>query len=231
MRRVSPTRVVPTVLALLPIVVAAALLATLPLTPATAGGPTSVLLSVPGEGRTASLYYTDPEYDALAQAVGAMSERGVDEVEGSHQVGTPVTLTWLIHDVTPWRVDQVYVDGGEVWISTQESPGGGSLAEQPPVWHRGTPALARLLDRVLPDEGSATGAAITPPPLQHTPAGRGPAGAATGPAEADTSPWTLAAWAGGGLVAGAALTLLTLRRRTAPVSADRPAATDQLVWP
>jgi len=229
MRRVRPTRVVPIVLALLPTVLAAALLALLPLSPATAGGPTSVLLSVPGEGRTASLYYTDPEYDALARAVGAMSERGVDEVDGSHQVGTPVTLTWLIHDVTPWRVDQVYVDDGAVWISTQESPGGGPLAEQPAVWHRGTPALARLLDRVLPDQGSATGTAITPPPLQHTPAAPAPAAAV-----AETSPWTLATWAGAGLVAGAALTLTTLRwqgRRPAPIGGDRPAATDQLVWP
>ena len=216
MRRVRPTRVVPIVLALLPTVVAAALLAMLPLTPATAGGPTSVLLSVPGEGRTASLYYTDPEYDALARAVGAMSPRGVDEVEGSHQVGTPVTLTWLIHDVTPWRVDQVYVGDGEVWISTQESSGGGPLAEQPPVWHRGTPALARLLDRVLPDEGSATGAATTPPPLQqHAPA---PAAAAEA---ADTSPWTLAAWTCGGLVVGAALTLLTLRAQGRQTAAPR----------
>jgi hypothetical protein len=229
MHRFRPIRVVPIVLALLPTVVAAALLATLPLSPAAAGGPTSVLLSVPGEGRTASLYYTDPEYDALARAVGAMSERGVDEVDGSHQVGTPVTLTWLIHDVTPWRVDQVYVDGGEVWISTQESPGGGPLAEEPAVWHQGTPALARLLDRVLPAQGSASRTAITPPPLQPTPAA--PPSAAT---VADTSPWTLAAWAAGGLVAGAVLTLSALRRqrrRPSTVAEDRPQATDQLVWP
>ena len=35
-----------------------------------AGGPTSALLSIPGAGSTASLYYTDPEYDALADLVG-----------------------------------------------------------------------------------------------------------------------------------------------------------------
>lgn len=229
MRRVRPTRVVPIVLSLLPAVAAALLLATLPLAPATAGGPTSVLLSVPGEGRTASLYYTDPEYDALARAVGAMSERRVDEVAGSHQVGTPVTLTWLIHDVTPWRVDQVYADEGEVWIATQESLGGGTLAEQAPVWHRGTPALARLLDRVLPERGSATGTSTTPPPLQQAPTAPAPAASAEA-----TSPWTLAAWAGGGLVAGAVLTLLTQRwqhRRPSTVVEDRPTATDQLVWP
>ena len=41
--------------------------------PASAGGPTSAILSVPGEGKTASLYYTDPEYDQLASLVGTTS--------------------------------------------------------------------------------------------------------------------------------------------------------------
>ena len=44
--------------------------------PASAGGPTSALLSVPGEGKTASLYYTDPEYDALANLVGIGTRAG-----------------------------------------------------------------------------------------------------------------------------------------------------------
>ena len=222
-----PTHAVRIALSLLPALVAAVLVAALPLAPATAGGPTSVLLSVPGEGRTAALYYTDPEYDALARAVGAMTERGVEEVAGGHQTGTPVTLTWLIHDVTPWRVDQVYVDDGEVWISTQESLDGGPLAEQSPVWHRGGPALVRLLDRVLPEDGSATGAATTPLPVP-------PGAAAPATPVAGTSPWSQAAWAAGGLVAGAVLTLLALSRqrgRPSTVVDDRPTATDQLVWP
>ena len=44
--------------------------------PAQAGGPTSALLSVPGSGKTASLYYTDAEYDALADLVGVTSAPG-----------------------------------------------------------------------------------------------------------------------------------------------------------
>ncbi len=52
-------------------VVALIVLTLLTAGPAAAGGPTSALLAVPGEGKTASLYYTDPEYDALAQMVGA----------------------------------------------------------------------------------------------------------------------------------------------------------------
>jgi len=49
--------------------------------PAAAGGPTSALLSVPGQGKTASLYYTDPEYDALADLVGVTSATGAGEVD------------------------------------------------------------------------------------------------------------------------------------------------------
>ena len=78
--------------------------------PAVAGGPTSALLSVPGEGTTASLYYTDPEYDALAHLVGADTATGVGEVDRSgrdHANGPGVTVTWLIHDVSPWRVDHI----------------------------------------------------------------------------------------------------------------------------
>ena len=94
--------------------------------PAAAGGPTSALLAVPGEGATASLYYTDPEYDALARLVGAMDSGGVgdpgtvDDSGRSHENGPGVTVTWLVHDVTPWRVDRIYVGGdGAPWIATQ----------------------------------------------------------------------------------------------------------------
>ena len=49
--------------------------------PAQAGGPTSALLSVPGQGKTASLYYTDAEYDALAGLVGMTSDSGTGTVD------------------------------------------------------------------------------------------------------------------------------------------------------
>ena len=47
--------------------------------PAAAGGPTSALLSIPGAGSTASLYYTDPEYDELANLVGISQSSGTFE--------------------------------------------------------------------------------------------------------------------------------------------------------
>ncbi|HEY9378950.1 MAG TPA: hypothetical protein VIQ02_17885, partial [Jiangellaceae bacterium] len=93
--------------------------------PASAGGPTSALLSVPGEGKTASLYYTDPEYVALADLVGIDSETETGKVDRSglgHDNGPGVTVTWLIHDVMPWRVDHIYLQGeGAPWITTQAS--------------------------------------------------------------------------------------------------------------
>ena len=101
--------------------------------PAYAGGPTSVLLSVPGEGRTASLYYTDDAYEELADLVGAYDGTGTVDGSGrSHETGTGVTLTWLIHDVTPWRVDRVYLQGdGAPWIASQVMEGDAERLGQP----------------------------------------------------------------------------------------------------
>ena len=107
--------------------------------PAAAGGPTSALLSVPGEGRTASLYYTDPEYDALADLVGIESDTGLGTVDRSgrdHASGPGITVTWMIHDVMPWRIDRIYPNGeGAPWIATQigvgNAPIGGAIGDTP----------------------------------------------------------------------------------------------------
>jgi hypothetical protein len=117
--------------------------------PAVAGGPTSVLLSVPGEGKTASLYFTDPEYDALAALVGVSAGVGaVDKSGATHERGPGVTLTWLIHDVTPWRVDHVYLEGeGAPWIATPVAGDNDSIWDSPVVWHQ-------------PEDGAALGALL-----------------------------------------------------------------------
>jgi hypothetical protein len=64
--------------------------------------------------------------------------------------GPPVILTWLIHDVMVWRVDQVYVHDGTTYVLTQENVGGGPLSEGTSVLHEAGPGLVRLLDQVLP---------------------------------------------------------------------------------
>ena len=155
--------------------------------PASAGGPTSVLLVVPGSGRTASLYTGATDYEALAALVGAFDSPGVagtsDPSGTSHDVGTGVTLTWLIHDVQVWRVDRVYLDAkGGPWISTQSDISvSGTIWDIPPVWHTAARGkeLEALLDRlgVSPDPrgdgnaavsgdstvGGGTGTVIVPP--------------------------------------------------------------------
>ena len=155
--------------------------------PASAGGPTSVLLVVPGSGRTASLYTGAADYEALAALVGAFDSPGVagasDPSGTSHDLGTGVTLTWLIHDVQVWRVDRVYLDAkGGPWISTQSDISvSGTIWDIPPVWHTAARGkeLEALLDRlgVRPDPrgdgnaavsggstvGGGTGTVIVPP--------------------------------------------------------------------
>jgi hypothetical protein len=189
--------------------------------PASAGGPTSALLSVPGEGKTASLYYTDPEYDALANLVGVNGGAGSGEVDRSgagHETGPGVTVTWLIHDVTPWRVDHIYLEGkGAPWIATQVSNAEGTIWESPVVWHQpASPAeLTALLDKLGVGEasrkaGDFSGVAGAPLPAaaEPTPAPSDPAGAAAFPF---AGIW----WGLGGLAAGVLLTRLWMRRSRA----------------
>lgn len=208
---------------------AVAILLTLSLTsygPAAAGGPTSALLSVPGQGTTASLYYTDPEYDALARLVGAATDAGTGEVDRSgrdHADGPGVTVTWLIHDVSPWRVDHIYPQGkGAPWIATQVIGETGTIGDSPAVWHRPRSGaeLVALLDKLgvgdaarETDDFSGVAGAPVPPPVEP------PADEA---APAEPSEVAGIWWALGGLVAGVLATLLGARLRGARLRGARP---------
>ncbi len=234
-----------------------ALLALAPLAlvaPAQAGGPTSVMISVPGTGRTASLYYTDGEYEELAELVGVLATGTPTETDvptsGDAQV---VTLTWLIHDVTPWRVDQVQVDHtGDVWISTHladlTADQGGDIRESPVTWHR--PDRPRRLLGLLHELGvglDGTAGATTTSTDGGTEAGSGaeaPATATTStvttedvaPAGQDESSVSLPSLGGGllvGLAGGALLMALRLRRRPGAEPAPEPdvsGPSDRLAW-
>ncbi len=226
--------------------------------PAQAGGPTSVLLVVPGSGQTASLYTGDPDYETLARTVGAFSSTGtagqVDSSAADHTSGAGVTLTWLIHDVTVWRVDRVYLDAkGGPWISTQtDVSGNGSVWDVPPVWHTAVDAklLAALLHRLGVDgvttaaeaDPAATASSPTEPVVAAVP--DVPADDTTGSSEraADTtgSGARVLGWGLGGLALGVALTLAAMRlgwrSRAVPdgpsedwdLSAERPS--DGVEW-
>lgn len=140
--------------------------------PAAAGGPTSVLVVSPQLGRTASLYHSDEEYTALRRLVGeevhGRRERPgeIDEHDGGQ-----VRVTWMIHDVTPWRTDRVYPasDSRTVWIETEVTmPIDASSPAPEGVWHRAEQpaALRSLLERlkVLQGPGIAGGPAQAAPP-------------------------------------------------------------------
>ena len=73
--------------------------------------------------RAAGLYYTETRYEELAQAVGG----GVDQPSSSLSQPASVDLddemvvrlTWMIHDVSVWRIDGIYITQSDgIWIST-----------------------------------------------------------------------------------------------------------------
>ncbi|CCK27951.1 hypothetical protein BN159_3572 [Streptomyces davaonensis JCM 4913] len=74
-----------------------------------------MFLVSPETGETAGLYYADREYaqlESLLQA-GTLGAPPRDVMADRR-----VTVTWLVHDISPWRIDSVFpVAGGkDVWV-------------------------------------------------------------------------------------------------------------------
>lgn len=193
--------------------------------PASAGGPTSVLVTSPGSEETASLYYSDEQYGRLEKMLGPVGkgtrERPPEAVSASTRL---INVTWMVHDVTPWRVDRVFPAevGEDVWIHTAshgtESPNG--------LWHRAeNPSDVHKFLFELGLMGKTTGTApvsgVYPAPWETEQAGPGAdqgadPGADQGAAAAASETRAAAAtddgadwwWAIPGVVAGAALALV-----------------------
>ncbi|WP_330174013.1 hypothetical protein OG875_10795 [Streptomyces sp. NBC_01498] len=128
---------------------------------ASAGGPTSVLIASPERAETASLYYSDAEYEALSQQLGAQEPTSAET--GREEPGRPpegpakrpssldpaedarqINVTWMAHDTWPWRWDRVYPgsDTSTVWIHTSIN----ATEPETGVWHRAKqPAALRAL--------------------------------------------------------------------------------------
>lgn len=135
--------------------------------PASAGGPTSVLIASPSKGRAAALYATQSDYQDLENYLGGNPrERDKDAPESLH--GGPGTsafnVTWLLHDVRVWRVDRVFFDiPGGPWVETHMSVVDGSPdLGQPGVVHRASSPkqLSALLDRLLADQATTLPAVV-----------------------------------------------------------------------
>ncbi|MFD2685646.1 hypothetical protein ACFS5L_12485 [Streptomyces phyllanthi] len=191
--------------------------------PSAAGGPTSVLLVSPTSQETSSLYATDERYTLLQDHLGPMDgtlDRGDEEPpKVDETIGHQVNVTWLIHDVTPWRVDQVYPlmpKARGVWIHTARGGSDGTAG----TWHkaahpeklRGLLMELGVMGEVLKGQdtgsGTDTGTGTDAQPGRSadddsaavsTAGDRPPAEAATG---LGTNWW----WVIPGLVAGVALT-------------------------
>ncbi|KUL39694.1 hypothetical protein ADL12_14630 [Streptomyces regalis] len=204
--------------------------------PASAGGPTSVLLVSPESVETASLYYSDEEYAELEQLLGTPGTGTRDKPpEAGLTAARQVNVTWMLHDVTPWRLDRVFpiYDGRDVWIHTAANLDRTSNG----TWHRADhPAQLRALLKKLGLMGktSAGGsAAIFPPAWEVYGTGEGAKASAdaadkateASPAQAsgprsgsgDGTDWW---WALPGAAAGAVLALL-LRPFTARLPLGR----------
>jgi hypothetical protein len=143
---------------LVPLTLAALVFVLLGMQPAAAGGPTSVLLVSPSAGRTSSLYYSDPDYQKLIDLVMATDAAAVKDSDRL-TTGEYITVTWLIHDISIWRIDRIYTQAtGGALIATQlltgqPQPGptgaapGGPALELPTTWHRA--ADSKLLVTLL----------------------------------------------------------------------------------
>jgi len=135
---------------------------------AEAGGPTSVLVTNPGTGQAAALYYTDSRYaelDSLLHNTGAEADPPADPSKGRS-----FNVAWLAHDVSVWRFDQVYLDlPGGPWVATSNLFAEGPAQERV-SWHRvanGKP-LVMLLDQLV--AGKPAAPAFEPSAPAETPA-------------------------------------------------------------
>ncbi|MGI3227982.1 hypothetical protein ACRJ4B_33470 [Streptomyces sp. GTA36] len=187
---------------------------------AAAGGPTSVLVVSPESGQSAALYNSKEEYGELQRLLGAPDSGTRKEPPGlGVGSGRQINVTWMLHDVSPWRVDRVYPETPrtkDVWIHTAanvpESMNG--------YWHRaGQPAAVRALLKKLgvlgessPGEGAG---AIYPAPWETTEGAAAAPAPESGPTEQSGTATAAATpddgtdwwWAIPGLATGAVLAL------------------------
>lgn len=175
-----------------------------------------MLMASPESGETASLYYSDEEYEELKRLLGPPGAgTRTRPPEAELLAARQINVTWMLHDVSPWRLDQVFpsADSGEVWIHTVEDVPESVNS----FWHRTDhPAQLRALlkDLGLMGKASGEGHAIFPAPGQEATADaraavpeavETPASASPSATADDGTGWW---WALPGLAAGAVLALV-----------------------
>jgi hypothetical protein len=193
---------------------------------ASAGGPTSVLISSSSTERATAIYHSHPSYNVLDAAL----HNGKSVPAPAREQWNFITATWLIHDISIWRIDRIHLDApGGPLVGTQDVGSGEPLPPGLTPGQTSGPTISwrQVNDgttlRALLDELGIIGS--TPPARTAAPVPAGASSlqppAAEQPPAADTGWW----WGAAGLVAGVAATLLVTRgrRRTAPADPDEPA--------
>lgn len=113
--------------------------------PASAGGPTSVLVVNYSGNRAAGALTGGAAYAALAEALDVYNQPTGASSPPASFMEASVRLTWMIHDVTPWRIDALVVDGDDVWVETvMDTDAGKSLFETRAIRHRAADAALLL---------------------------------------------------------------------------------------
>jgi hypothetical protein len=219
------------IIALLVTVLAAGAWSASTAAPAHAGGPTSVLMTNPATRRAHALYYSDQAYQRLASGVGAFGpESGSAQRPQSvvDDFGSEIRLTWLIHDMSIWRIDRVRItpqDG--TWVETLVQVADGDIFSRPANWHRA--ADLKLLMGSLKAAGLLAGPArVTADPTSTVPPATAPTVAQAVPTVAQTAPAPvvvpgrsavpvpamIAGMGVAGLIVGAVAALALVRPRT-----------------
>ncbi|MEV7995195.1 hypothetical protein AB0O67_25810 [Streptomyces sp. NPDC086077] len=191
--------------------------------PASAGGPTSVLVASPESAQVEGLYYSEEQYGELQRLLEEhRTGSAVKPPEADLAGGRLINVTWLLHDVTPWRHDQLYASSQarDIWIHTATNVPESMKGH----WHRAknpTRLLALLKELGVMGPASNHGYAGVAPDdeLAEVPEAGAAAGTSAGSADdaAVDSPATAAEldsdrttgwwWAIPGLAAGAVLAL------------------------
>lgn len=202
--------------------------------PAAAGGPTSVLIASPESAQVEGLYYSEKQYGELQRLLEEPgSSSAIKPPEADLASGRLINVTWLLHDVTPWRHDQLYASARaqDVWIHTATNVPESMKGH----WHRAKkPAQLLALLKDVGVMGPVADHHGYPGPAPEEELAQGPAAAATGAGPADkaaaesrttaalreTDPTTGWWWAIPGVAAGAALALF-LRPLATRISSAR----------
>jgi hypothetical protein len=165
------------------------------------------MITDPASGRATALYYTDSRYAEL-EALLAAGKTVEGEPPGRR--GSTVNLTWMLHDVDPWRIQQLYPDaeGGPILVTYGTEIMG---SEAQVTWSRivDSDGLAPLLDRILRPRAAPAAAEVESPAPE-------PLVVERTVTETETAWYSLTGWRWliPGMLIGAGFVLLASGRRT-----------------